>query len=233
METPQTAGELSQFVNCCRWISLAIPNFPSRVAPLTDTPEEAHKISGKRTSKCIKNISLLSLAWGAAHEEAFRDLQETLRKAVQFSYPDPEQEICVFTDASERFWSVVVTQCSPEERDKLPPDQRHEPLAFLGSQFEKGELNWTMFEKEGFSIFQAFEKLDYLLMSGRPAHVFNDHRNLLFVFAPLALEPALGRQVVSKVQRWALFWSKYNYVTEHIDGDDNVFADILTRWTTG
>ena len=64
-------------------------------------------------------------------------------------------------------------------------------------------------------------------MPGRKAHVFTDHRNLLFVFAPLALEPALGRHVVSKVQRWALFLSKYTYVIEHIDGDDNVFADIL------
>ena len=108
-----------------------------------------------------------------------------------------------------------------------------EPLAFLGSQFKKAELNWTMFEKEGFSMFQSFDKLDYLLMSGRPGHVFTDHRNLLFVFAPLALEPALGRHVVSKVQRWVLFLSKYTYFIEHIDGDDTVFADILTRWTKG
>ena len=93
-----------------------------------------------------------------------------------------------------------MTQCSPEELDKLSPDQLHEPLAFLGSQFKKAELNWTMFEKEGFAIFQSFDKLDYLLTSGRQAHVFTDHRNLLFVFAPLALEPALGRHVVSKVQ---------------------------------
>ena len=50
MEMPQTAGELSQFVHCCRWMLLAIPNFASRVAPLTDTLEEAHEISGKRTS---------------------------------------------------------------------------------------------------------------------------------------------------------------------------------------
>ena len=158
---------------------------------MADTLEEPHKISGKRTSRSIKNISLLSLAWGGAYEEAFRNLQETLRKAVQLSYPDPKKEICVFTDGSERFCSVVVTQCSPEELDKLPPDQRQDPLAFLGSQFKKAELNWNMFEKEGFAISQSFDKLDYILMSGRPAHVFTDHTNLLFVFAPLALEPAL------------------------------------------
>ena len=112
-------------------------------------------------------------------------------------------------------------------------EQKHDPLAFSGAAFEKGELNWTMFEKEGFAIFDAFDKLDYLLMSARPAHVFTDRRNLLFVFAPLALETALGRHVVSKVQRWALFLSSYRYMIEHIAGDENVFADILTRWTKG
>lgn len=63
--------------------------------------------------------------------------------------------------------------------------------------------------------------------------MYTDHRNLLFVFAPLALEPALGRHIVSKVQRWALFLSRFPYVIEHVDGTSNIFADILTRWTRG
>ena len=109
----------------------------------------------------------------------------------------------------------------------------HEPLAFLGAAFKGAERNWSTFEKEAFSIYQAFKKMDYLFYSDKPAHVFTDHRNLLFVFAPLALEPALGRHVVNKVQRWALFLSQFPYVIEHVDGSRNVFADILTRWLKG
>ena len=63
--------------------------------------------------------------------------------------------------------------------------------------------------------------------------MFTDHRNLLFVFAPLALSPALGRHVVSKVQRWALFLSQFEYVIEHIERHRNIFADMLTRWARG
>ena len=113
--------------------------------------------------------------------------------------------MCVFTDAPDRFWSTVITQCAPGEIHKPVSEQRHKPLAFLGSQFKNAELSCTTFEKEGIAIFQALTKLDYILMSCRPPHVFTDHRNLLFVFAPLTLEPALGRHVVSKVQRWALY----------------------------
>ena len=127
----------------------------------------------------------------------------------------------------------MVTQCSPEELEKFPTNRTHEPLTFFGSKFKKAGLNLTMFEKEGFVIFQSFEKLDYLLMSGGPAHVFTDYKNFLFLFAPPELEPALGRHVESMVDRWALILSKYAYVAEHIDGDDNVFADIITKWRKG
>ena len=47
------------------------------------------------------------------------------------------------------------------------------------------------------------------------------------------MEPVLGRHVLSKVQRWALYLSRFAYIIEHVRGDENVFADILTRWTKG
>lgn len=64
-------------------------------------------------------------------------------------------------------------------------------------------------------------------------HLFSDHRNLLFVYNPMAMEPALGRHIVTKVQRWALFLSRFNYTIEHIPGKSNVMADIMTRWYGG
>ena len=78
-----------------------------------------------------------------------------------------------------------------------------------------------------------FEKVEYLFLTERLVHVFTDHQILLFVFAPLAMEPTLGRHVVSKIQRWALFLSRFDYMVEHIEGEKDVFADILTRWTMG
>jgi len=233
MEMPKTAEELAQFIYCCRWMSLAIPNFAQRIGPLVDVLEEAYARSGKRTKKSIKKVALHTLSWGTAQEEAFRDIQDSIRSAVTLSYPDPEKVICVFTDASERYWSGVVTQCAESEVKKPSGEQKHEPLAFLGAEFKGAQLNWSTFEKEAYAIFQTFEKLDYMLLGHARVHVFTDHRNLLFVFAPLVLEPALGRHIVSKVQRWALFLSKFNYVIEHIRGDENFCADILTRWTRG
>lgn len=233
MSMPTTAEELSEFAYCCRWMSVAIPQFAVRIAPLTAILEEAYSRSGRRTTKSIKRILLNSLSWGPTHVEAFHSLQDTLCNAITLSYPDPHKVVCVFTDASQHYWSGVVTQADASELSKPYRLQQHEPLGFLGSAFKGAERDWTTFEKEGYAIFQTFSKMDYLLQCQTRSHVYTDHRNLLFIFAPLSLEPALGRHVVSKVQRWALFLSGFSYVIEHIAGKDNVFADILTWWTRG
>ena len=200
LDTPRTAGELSQFIHCLRWVSNSIPQFAERSAlHLTDVLEKAYKKSGRRTKRSVQNIPLHTLSWGTGHVEAFKSLQDTIREAVQLSFPKKEKQICIYTYASDKFWSAVVTQIMPSDMQKPIEEQNHEPLAFLVSAFKDAEKNWSNFEQEGFAIYQAFKKLDYLFYHDHPVHVFTDHRNLLFVFAPLALEPALGRRVVNKV----------------------------------
>eukprot|EP00171_Calliarthron_tuberculosum_P004595 IDg4595t1 len=233
MHKPINAGELCEFVHCMRWMALAIPQFSERVAPLQAVLEAAYAKAGRRTKRAIKNIPLASLSWGTAHDATFVDLQDSLRNAVKLSYPHPGKAICVHTDASDRYWSGVVSQVVPSELTKTSCDQSHEPLGFVGGEFTKAELNWSTFEKEGFAIFKTFEKLDYLLLGEQPVHVFTDHRNLLYVFAPCALVPTSPRHVVSKVQRWAMYLSRFDYAIEHIDGTANIFADLLTRWGRG
>jgi len=233
MHVPETAAELGEFIYCCRWMSIALPEFAKRVSILNDVLEEAYSKSKKRTKKSITNIMLSSLSWGDKHIETFVQLQNDLKNSITLAYPDIEKTICLFTDASDRFWSGVVTQCDKETLKLSFDIQKHEPLAFISSEFRKAQLNWSTFEKEGFAIYQTFKKMDYMLYGHPDTHVFTDHRNLLFIFAPLAINPILGHHIVSKVQRWALVLSTFNYTIEHIRGCDNVFADILTRWTRG
>ncbi|CAN8061293.1 unnamed protein product [Agarophyton chilense] len=135
--------------------------------------------------------------------------------------------------ASNNHWAGVVTQTSPETLKKPFAEQKHEPLAFLGNTFKDAQTNWSTYEQEDYAIVKTFDKLDYLFMDEYPVHVFTDHRNLLFVFAPTARQPSLGQHVVAKIHRWAIFLSRFEYIIEHIPGKDNVFADILTRWLRG
>lgn len=62
MDTPKTADELAQFIYSCRWMSITIPQFVERVAPLTAILEAVYKKSGKRTSRSIRNMPLRTLS---------------------------------------------------------------------------------------------------------------------------------------------------------------------------
>lgn len=62
-------------------------------------------------------------------------------------------------------------------------------------------------------------------------HVCTDHRNLAYEFAPLAFRPNSPRDVLSKVHRWAVHLSRFEFFINHIEGANNVSADMLTRWS--
>ena len=145
MHAPETADELAQPIYCCRWMSIVIPEYARLIAPLNELLEEAYTRSGRRTKRSIRGMALSTLSWGSEHKKAFSDLQDSLRNAVMLSHPDPEKEICIYTDASDRYWSAVVTQIDRDQLTLPTGEQRHSPLAFLGSEFKGSQLGWTTF----------------------------------------------------------------------------------------
>jgi len=149
---PQTAGELCEYVHCLRWMSRSIPDFVRVSAPLQEILERAYALKGKRTRRSIQRIPLKSLSWGTKHTEAFHKLQDSLKSTVCLAYPDPEKTVCLYTDASELHWSAIVTQADAAELRKDIEEQKHAPLAFIGSSFSKTEMKWSTFEKEAFAI---------------------------------------------------------------------------------
>jgi hypothetical protein len=76
-------------------------------------------------------------------------------------------------------------------------EQRHEPLAFLASEFKDTSFNWSTAEKEAFPIVQTFKRLDYIL-AGNSTELHTDHRNHIYIFDPHGLNPSVPRHVASK-----------------------------------
>ena len=57
---------------------------------------------------------------------------------------------------------------------------------------DRAEEFRATFEKGAFAIYMAFKKIDYMLLDEEDTHLYTYHRNVSFVFNPLALDPALG-----------------------------------------
>lgn len=230
---PRNGAELVQFVYCVNWMSTAIPRFPERVAPLRKLLEKVYKQVGRRTKSAVAKVQLVPMGWTECHTLAFKDLQLQLKNAVKCAHRNQDKTLCLFTDASDEYWAGVVTQCVKAELEKEVPDQKHEPLAFLGGSFTGAQEHWSTYEREAFAILESIRKLDFMFACDESTIIFTDHRNLLFVFHPTAIESTLGRHKVLKVLRWALYLSTFTYRIEHIPGSENVMADIMTRWLRG
>lgn len=52
----------------------------------------------------------------------------------------------------------------------------------------------------------------------------------LVLLSPTRLNADVANHIFHKVQRWALCISEFNVSIEHIPGEENIWADILTRW---
>ena len=60
--------------------------------------------------------------------------------------------------------------------------------------------------------------------------IFVDHKNLVYLFDPLYRPTAAKKFTEEKLQRWALRLNAFPFTIEHVTGEDNVWADLLTRW---
>jgi hypothetical protein len=57
--------------------------------------------------------------------------------------------------------------------------------------------------------------------------MYCDHRNLVHIFAP---DEDVKKHIRGRLLRWAARIMSYRYTIEHIGGEDNLWADLVSRW---
>lgn len=77
----------------------------------------------------------------------------------------------------------------------------------------------------------TLDRMHWILATPCGFDLFTDHNNLIFIFDPLSIVPDLSQSSLKKVLLWAVRMSIYNYTCVHISGEDNVWADLLGRWS--
>lgn len=228
MKHPEFAGDLQQFLCATNWIRSSIPMYSEVIAPLHNLMELCYKKAGRRTRKSVAKISLAGL-WGGTHSSAFQQIKSHLSQAIKLAHPKEGHITCLFSDASDLHWASILTQVPKNQMTMKVEDQNHEVLSFLSGSF-KGHLHrWSVVEKEAFAVVESMTRLDFLTSAGE-VHLFTDHSNLTYIFDPYGQNPGINRQVATKLMRWALKLSAYRYVIEYLPGNQNVWADMMTRW---
>lgn len=223
MPYPTTAAQLQQFLCACNWLRESLVDYARIVAPLQRRLDQA--LQGSRRTKRI--AAGLTIELTTEEKACFDQVKDLLGKSMVLSHPDDSAITCLFTDASDTGWAVVITQVRDWNDDRAIHEQEHRLLVCLSGAFQGAQRNWSVIEKEAYPIVHACTQLDYLLLRPGGFRMYCDHRNLIHVFAP---GQEIKKHVRGKLLRWATRLVEFDYVIEHIEGPHNVWADLLSRW---
>ena len=228
---PETAGQLMTFLCAANWLREKVPLLTKESEPLKKLLNSV--MEGKRRTKRVAKGIKLKDKWDESHKQAFAAVKNALSNAVTLCHVDRNKEMCLFTDASEDHWGAILTQVPKEDLDKDFEEQRHEPLAFLSGSFRSAQHRWAIVDKEAFAIKISMEKLEYMLRIGKPFHIYTDHRNLKYIFGMKTKTGLMAKTTLGRLSRWALLIRSFDYQIEHISGEKNLWADLLSRWGCG
>lgn len=144
-----------------------------------------------------------------------KKLKSSFTTALILKHPDPDLPFIVEVDASDCGIGAVLSQCHGS-LDKL------HSCAFFSRKLTSAEINYDVGNKELLSIKSALEKWKHWLEGARyPFQVITDHKNLEYIKNAKRMNP---RQA-----RWALFFTRFNFIVTYRPGSKNGKADALSR----
>jgi len=230
---PTTVQELETVVYMMNWLSLSIPNSSELTGILHDLMMEIRKIAkdknGKRLTKSQRNKISLKDYWKDTHKAAFMRLKAILVQCCEknLALYDEAKELHVYTDASYNYWSAILLQFDDElDGTVMKPERR--PLYFLSGRFKGSESQWSVPDKELFPILKTLRRFRHLTcLYLRGVKVHTDHRNLICLFHP---PRTVKTSTVCRLYRWVLLLQEFRIKVIHIQGNENIIADCLTRW---
>lgn len=153
--------------------------------------------------------------WSPEAARAFADLKQRFTTAPILIQPDPSRQFVVETDASEVGVGAILSQ-----RSAL--DQKLHPCAFLSHRLSPAERNYDVGNRELLAVKMALEEWRHWLEGSElPFLVWTDHKNLEYL--------RNAKRLNSRQARWALLFSRFNFLLSYRPGSKNVKPDALSR----
>lgn len=163
----------------------------------------------KPMTQCLKKGSKITL--DQSYVECFEKCKTLLVNDPILQYPDFSKDFILTTDASNLAIGAVLSQ-GPVGADK--------PIAYASRTLNTSEINYSTIEKELLAIVWATKYFRPYLF-GRKFKILTDHRPLQWVMS--LKEPN------SRLTRWRLKLSEYDFTVTYKQGKFNTNADALSR----
>ena len=222
MAEPKTLAEMMRFVYGIAWFRGHILRWAEIAAPLYDIWKEALTPYKKKTMNNAKKFVLSEIpAWKDGGKAAFANVKRALAEAITTAFFDPEKKTCVFGDANDFFWCLVITQCAPGV-ERLPWDDqegKHVCLVIASGRFRHAQLRWAIVDKEGYVFGEQVPAYAHWINGGRHrAAFFTDHLNLLAFYDDKVRPATCTKPNRQRLTRWGLNLRSLRYEIHPIGG---------------
>ena len=198
---PTTQRQLREFLGAINYYNRFIPKCSLLLQPLYDIIVPAKK--GKS----------IILKWNPSADNAFQAAKRALAQVATLSFPSPDAETSISTDASSIGTGAVLQQRI---------DSAWKPIAFFSKKLSNAEMKYSTFDRELLAIYKAIKRFRYFI-EGRRFHVYTDHKPLSTIFLNNK-DSYTPRQL-----RHIDFISQFTTDIRYVKGADNTPADALSR----
>ena len=147
--------------------------------------------------------------WQHDHDAAFERVTELVTQAPLLKYYNPQQELTIQCDASEKGLGAALMQ-------------NGQPIAFASRALTDPETRYAQIEKEMLAVIFALQQFDQYVC-GRAVTVQSDHKPL----SAIARKPL--RSAPKRLQGMLLKTQKYDMEILYKPGPEMFLADTLSR----
>ena len=197
---PKSVAELKSYLGMLSYYSKFLPNLTSTLHPL-------YHLLKKNTS----------WVWGAEQAKAFSASKELLTSSNCLTHFDSSLELTLACDASNYGVGAVLSHKMTDGSER--------PIAYASRTLNSSERNYSQLEKEGLSCIFGIKRFHNYLF-GRHFELVTDHKPLLGL---LKEDRAISPQASSRIKRWSLFLSSYEYTLVFRNTTAHANADALSR----
>jgi hypothetical protein len=232
LPTPKTLHDLGQLTHLANWCRAHIPDYATLAKPLQDFTnycwkkfEAEQNKKPKRNASEGKRIDLAEYGWGVEQDADFEALREAMLESIQLATYKKDKQLVLTTDASPTGYSYVWTQCDHAELEKPLTEQKHQILSVYSAHFRGAETGWPMIDREGFAILVGHR--NHPEYANIPHIINTDHANLVNIFSPDASKKT--KVAMGRLSRWAIELRQFLFEINHVPGEENEVADLLSR----
>lgn len=199
MAEPGNVSQLKAFIGAVSFYGKFCKNLSTTLAPLFQLLQKGIKWT-----------------WNDRCQAAFEDCKREICSERVLAHFDESKAITIKCDASDDGIGAVMTH---------EIDGRERPVLFVSRALTKAERNYPILHREALAMVFAMEKF-YRYVFGRRVKIVTDHKPLVSIFGENKSKPAV---VASRLQRYIVRLSIFDYEIVAIKGRENVVADCLSR----